>query len=288
MFERYTEAARRTIFFARYEASQLHTGQIEPVHLLLGLFREDALLRELMSSAARESLREHIEKNFMGTETVTTSVDLPLSADCKRVLDVAKEEAEKLGSRPIDSAHLVLGLLAAAPELEKLLRPHGIDRHSYREALFTRAPRPKQEIPSVMVESRSHALEEIAESAAGQRLKRLPWTRKEALGHLIDWATAHHQWIARALVEKKVVAHGYPDGERVAAQKYAEMLWLDLVIAWLSMDDLLAQVILRIPPEKLETPCRIGIDAEVPLGRLIERYREYTKNLLAQICARGD
>ena len=41
MFERYTEKARRVIFFARYEASLLGSGYIEPEHLLLGLFRED-------------------------------------------------------------------------------------------------------------------------------------------------------------------------------------------------------------------------------------------------------
>ncbi len=41
MFERYTEKARRTIFFARYEASQFGSQHIEPEHLLLGLLRED-------------------------------------------------------------------------------------------------------------------------------------------------------------------------------------------------------------------------------------------------------
>jgi len=39
MFERYTEAARRTLFFARYEASVVGGDTIEAEHLLLGLFR---------------------------------------------------------------------------------------------------------------------------------------------------------------------------------------------------------------------------------------------------------
>jgi ATP-dependent Clp protease ATP-binding subunit ClpC len=39
MFERYTERARRVLFFARYEASQLDIS-IETEHLLLGLIRE--------------------------------------------------------------------------------------------------------------------------------------------------------------------------------------------------------------------------------------------------------
>jgi ATP-dependent Clp protease ATP-binding subunit ClpC len=37
MFERFTEKARRVIFFARYEASQYGSHQIETEHLLLGL-----------------------------------------------------------------------------------------------------------------------------------------------------------------------------------------------------------------------------------------------------------
>jgi hypothetical protein len=40
MFERYTEKARRTIFFARYEASQFGSPYIETEHILLGLLRE--------------------------------------------------------------------------------------------------------------------------------------------------------------------------------------------------------------------------------------------------------
>jgi ATP-dependent Clp protease ATP-binding subunit ClpA len=44
MFERYTEKARRTIFFARYEASQFGSVCIETEHLLLGLLREDKAL----------------------------------------------------------------------------------------------------------------------------------------------------------------------------------------------------------------------------------------------------
>ncbi len=47
MFERYTEKARRTIFFARYEASVVGSPYIETEHLLLGLLRESSgILRQ--------------------------------------------------------------------------------------------------------------------------------------------------------------------------------------------------------------------------------------------------
>ena len=53
MFERYTEKARRVIFFARYEASQFGSPYIETEHLLLGLLREDKALDQPLSALAR-------------------------------------------------------------------------------------------------------------------------------------------------------------------------------------------------------------------------------------------
>lgn len=41
MFERYSERARRAIFFARYSANQFNAAAIEDAHLLLGVLRED-------------------------------------------------------------------------------------------------------------------------------------------------------------------------------------------------------------------------------------------------------
>jgi ATP-dependent Clp protease ATP-binding subunit ClpC len=113
MFERYTEKARRVIFFARYEASQFGSPCIETEHLLLGLLREDKVLtnRFLRSSASVESIRKQIEAQTTLREKVSTSVDLPLSQECKRVLAYGAEEAERLNHKHIGTEHLLLGLL---------------------------------------------------------------------------------------------------------------------------------------------------------------------------------
>jgi ATP-dependent Clp protease ATP-binding subunit ClpC len=113
MFERYTEKARRVIFFARYEASQFGSPYIETEHLLLGLLREDKALtnRFLRSHASVESIRKQIEGHTAIHEKVSTSVDLPLSNECKRVLDNAAEEADRLSHKHIGTEHLLLGLL---------------------------------------------------------------------------------------------------------------------------------------------------------------------------------
>ncbi len=113
MFERYTEKARRVIFFARYEASQFGSPYIETEHLLLGLLREDKALtnRFLRSHASIESIRKHVETRTPVREKVSTSVELPLSQECKRVLAYAAEEAERLTHKHIGTEHLLLGLL---------------------------------------------------------------------------------------------------------------------------------------------------------------------------------
>jgi len=86
---------------------------IETEHLLLGLLREDKALtnRFLRSHASVESIRKQIEGHTTIREKVSTSVDLPLSNECKRVLAYAAEEAERLSHRHIGTEHLLLGLL---------------------------------------------------------------------------------------------------------------------------------------------------------------------------------
>lgn len=113
MFERYTEKARRVIFFARYEASQFGSPYIETEHILLGVLREDKALtnRFLRSSNTVEEIRRQIESATIKREKTSTSVDLPLSNENKRVLAYAAEEAERLSHKHIGTEHILLGLL---------------------------------------------------------------------------------------------------------------------------------------------------------------------------------
>jgi ATP-dependent Clp protease ATP-binding subunit ClpC len=144
MFERYTEKARRVIFFARYEASQFGSPYIENEHLLLGMLREDKALtnRFLRSHGSVESIRRQIEAHTTIREKVTTSVDLPLSDECKRVLTYAAEEAERLGHKHIGTEHLLLGLLREEKCFAaEILRERGVELAAVREQLH-RAPHP--------------------------------------------------------------------------------------------------------------------------------------------------
>ena len=138
MFERYTEKARRVIFFARYEASQFGSPFIETEHLLLGLMREDKQLanRFLRSHNAVDVIRKQIEGHTTPREKVSTSVDLPLSHECKRVLAYGAEEAERLNHKHIGTEHLLLGLLREEKCFAaEILHERGLRLSTIREEL---------------------------------------------------------------------------------------------------------------------------------------------------------
>ena len=114
MFERYTEKAQRVIFFARYEASQFGSPYIETEHLLLGIMREDKALTSRFIGPLGPSgwdIRKEIEGHTMVREKVSTSVDLPLSNESKRLLAYSSEEADRLNEKHIGTEHLLLGML---------------------------------------------------------------------------------------------------------------------------------------------------------------------------------
>ena len=112
MFERYTEPARRLLFFSRYEASVHGSLFIETEHLLLGLMRElKGPLAHLLSQLPLNQLRADIASRIPVRPQVPTSVELPFSAAAKRVLQFAAEESDQLRHGHIGTEHLLLALL---------------------------------------------------------------------------------------------------------------------------------------------------------------------------------
>src|SRR5262245_17724552 len=104
MFERYTEAARRCIFFARYEASQFGSMTIETEHLLFGLIRENRTNHFLQDRSAIQTIRKEIEGRITIREKVPTSIDIPISNECERILSYAADEAARLNHLHVGTA----------------------------------------------------------------------------------------------------------------------------------------------------------------------------------------
>ncbi len=140
MFERYTERARRVIFFARYEASQLGSRTIETEHLLLGLIRENnGLTGKLLgrSEIEADAIRSEIQTRTEVREKISTSVEIPLSVESKRVLAYAAEEAEKMLHKYIGTEHILLGLLREKKSLaSRILVEKGMRLSTAREDLL--------------------------------------------------------------------------------------------------------------------------------------------------------
>jgi len=138
MFERYTERARRVIFFARFEASNFGSMTIETEHLLLGLIREDKNLMERFrgEKSSASSILEDVSRRVVAREKVPTSVDLPLSSECTRILAYAADEAERLKHNHIGTEHLLLGMLREEKSVAaEILRERGLELQTIRDEL---------------------------------------------------------------------------------------------------------------------------------------------------------
>jgi Clp amino terminal domain, pathogenicity island component len=138
MFERYTEKARRVIFFARYEASQYGSPYIETEHLLLGLLREDRALAKWFPGeiSIEAGIRTEIEGQITRRERISTAVEVPLTEECRKALKLAGEEADRLGHRHVGTEHVLIALVRVEGSLAaKLLRKRGLKPEAVREQL---------------------------------------------------------------------------------------------------------------------------------------------------------
>jgi ATP-dependent Clp protease ATP-binding subunit ClpC len=142
MFERFDEHVRRSLFFARYEASRESSHSIALQHVLLGMLREaDPAFNELLRSRGVEprALREELLGERVSVERVSTSPDLPLAEETKKALAFAVHEAESMGHTNVGSEHLVLGLLRVEDSTTaEYLNTHGIELFQLREEVVQR------------------------------------------------------------------------------------------------------------------------------------------------------
>jgi ATP-dependent Clp protease ATP-binding subunit ClpC len=178
MFERYTERARRVIFFARYEAAQVGSTTIETEHLLLGLIREDKNLpgRFIRNMSSIESMRSEIEGRTTIREKISTSMDLQLSSECKRILAYAAEEAERLAHRNIGTEHLLLGILREEKCLAaEILQEWGLNLKTICEEL-ARAVVDRQSAPDTATSTRPSKDALVPDAATAERIAKAIWT----------------------------------------------------------------------------------------------------------------
>ena len=127
----------------------------------------------------------------------------------------------------------------------------------------------------------------MTEAKAAERPTATSWSRKEELGHLLDSAVNNHVRFVRASLEEEFQGAGYEQDGWVRAHGYHDLPWATLVDLWQRHNELLCEVVKRIAPAKLATPCKIGGNSPVTLGFLIEDYILHMQHHLDHVLGRA-
>lgn len=139
MWQRFTERARKVVFFAQEEAQKYGEGYVSTEHLLLGLVREsDSVAARVLDKlgVGLSKIRTEVEKQLPKGE-MRASNEMTLTPRAKRVIDLAYDEARQLSNNYIGTEHLLLGLIREGDGLAgRVLQKLGIDLdHARREVL---------------------------------------------------------------------------------------------------------------------------------------------------------
>jgi ATP-dependent Clp protease ATP-binding subunit ClpC len=156
MFEKYNEKARRALFFARYEASKLGSRVIESEHILLGVLREgEEIIKEVLArfNVKPEQIRREVEGDRLFVDRISSSAELPLSEESKKILAYASHEAESMLHQHVGTEHLLIGILRVeASTAARILTTKGLNVYSLREETISilkerEADKQKKELP---------------------------------------------------------------------------------------------------------------------------------------------
>ncbi len=151
MFERYTEGARRSLFFARFEAPQRESTAIESEHLLLGLIREDRIVSDILTHfhVAADTILKRVD---VAPGRSSRPVEIPFAPEVKRILQHAQHESDQLGHRHIGTEHLFVALLDEQQSVAaSILTEVGITAGELRMFIATL---PAPTLPAVTASSR--------------------------------------------------------------------------------------------------------------------------------------
>src|SRR5256884_5322091 len=162
MFERYTEKARRVIFFARYEASQFGSPSIDTEHLLLGILREDkCVAAEILHDRGLRLnvIREELSKTQAEKPSSSRSKETPLLAEFSRDLtQLAAENAlDPLVGRDYELERVVQILCRRTKNNPVLIGEPGVGKTAIVEGLAQRIA--DGDVPSFLSDKRILALD---------------------------------------------------------------------------------------------------------------------------------
>ena len=129
-------------------------------------------------------------------------------------------------------------------------------------------------------------LRSLSDEAASQNDGRPgSWTRKQELGHLLDSATNNHMRIALATLNGEFRGEGYAQEKWVEAHGYRDLSWQLLVDLWHRYNELLSELMARVPEPHLNNRCLIG-SSVVTLRFVMEDYVLHMQHHIDHILSR--
>jgi hypothetical protein len=137
------------------------------------------------------------------------------------------------------------------------------------------------------ITSTHELLQNISEEESQHPFREGGWSKKEILGHLVDSALNNHQRFVRAALDGFYEGPFYRQEGWVAMHGYKLMTWPMLVEHWRCQNELLCEVVERIPEDRLNAPCRVGTDAPVTLRFLVDDYLDHLGHHVLQITGRA-
>jgi DinB superfamily len=136
----------------------------------------------------------------------------------------------------------------------------------------------RQQIASV-----HQRLSAVSDNESLARLREGGWSKREILGHLIDSALNNHQRFVRASLDGSYAGPSYQQQGWVNMHGYGSMEWPVLLDHWRAQNELLCEVVDRIPEDRLNAECRIGDSAPMTLQALVEDYLSHLEGHVGQI-----
>jgi ATP-dependent Clp protease ATP-binding subunit ClpA len=111
--ERFTQRARRVLSLAQEEAERLQHNYIGTEHLLLGLMREEGGIagRVLRDLGLEQRRVEELVERMTRAKPRIEGESLDLSPGTKRILELAIDEARRMGHHYIGTEHILLGVV---------------------------------------------------------------------------------------------------------------------------------------------------------------------------------
>ena len=113
LYDKYTERAKQVLMLAREEANRFNHNYIGTEHLLLGLVREgEGIAAKVLYDMGVDitKVRSAVEFIIGRGERVNVG-EISLTPRAKKVIELAVEEARRLGHNYIGTEHLLLGLV---------------------------------------------------------------------------------------------------------------------------------------------------------------------------------